>query len=494
MQIYNKRKILIKSKIEIHDKFSVIIDVTYDRISKRKKSKYTTLTYLFLPDSLNINGKTYPATKFYNDVRLFLKYDTPNYTLSDISNGDGYLLRNLAKNTEIFIKNRSDKNLSRYKNQIKMFAATFSSLLRDEIDSLIKRKEISNDSIIDFLEKINLIVSEFRAIASVIKDSTLKDIHKNVMFYADEHISNVVELQLMKLFNSFKNRKIETSSFELIVALIESEQKYKKQKNYISPKDKNVNPEDLLYKRNRLKKYIESVFFLNQDIRKDGAVFEQTLLAFAAGLAMVFSTAVAFYSQLLYGTFTMPFFIALVVSYMLKDRIKGSISRLFVSKSHSFFYDYKIKVTNALDNRIGLIKENFSFVQLKKLGGKVKKHRQKDMVIGISERSLNEQIIEYKKKVTIYPKKFGNDLSNENIIGLTDITRLNFHRFIQYMDDPKKDYILVKKGEVYMKAANKVYNINIIQKYYTEEGIEFSRYRVIMNRNGIKRIEKVVLD
>jgi hypothetical protein len=494
LEIPNTLSVLIKSKIEIHDKFSVIIDVTYDRISKRKKSKYTTLTYLFLPDSLNVNGKTYPATKFYNDVRLFLKYDTPNYTLSEISTGERLLLKNLAKNTKVLIKNSSNENHSRFKNQVKMFAATFSSLLREETNTLIKRKAIPNDNITALLEKINLIASEFRNIVGMLKDSTLKEAHKNVVFYADEHMSNVIELELMKLFNNIKNRKTETNYLELIVSLIESEQKYKKQKNYVSPKDKNVNPEDLLYKRSRLKKYIESVFFLYQDIRKDGAMFEQTVLALAAGLAMVFSTAVAFYYQQVYGNFTMPFFIALVVGYMLKDRIKGSVSQLFVSKSHSFFYDYKIKVTNALDNKIGVIKEKFSFVSLKKLGPKVKKHRQKDMIIGISERSLNEQIIEYKKKVTIYPKKFGNDLSDENILGLTDITRLNFHRFIQYMDDPKKDYILVKKGEVYMKAANKVYNINIIQKYYTEEGIEFSRYRVIMNRNGIKRIEKVVLD
>ncbi|MDH3321906.1 MAG: hypothetical protein OEM04_02895, partial [Flavobacteriaceae bacterium] len=91
-------------------------------------------------------------------------------------------------------------------------------------------------------------------------------------------------------------------------------------------------------------------------------------------------------------------------------------------------------------------------------------------------------------------KIFGDDLPDENINGLTDVTRLNFHRFIQYMDDPKKDYILIKKGEVYNKVANKIYHINIIQKYYTEEGVEFSRYRVILNRNGIKRIEKVDLD
>lgn len=62
------------------------------------------------------------------------------------------------------------------------------------------------------------------------------------------------------------------------------------------------------------------------------------------------------------------------------------------------------------------------------------------------------------------------------------------------MDDPTKEYILIKKGEVYNKVANKIYHINIIQKYYTEEGIEFSRYRAIMNRNGIKRIEKVLIE
>ena len=209
---------------------------------------------------------------------------------------------------------------------------------------------------------------------------------------------------------------------------------------------------------------------------------------------MIFSTGIAFYFQQKHGNFTMPFFIALVVSYMLKDRFKGLISLLFVSKSNSFFYDYKIRINNAFGKKIGRIKENFIFISLKKLGPKVKKHRQKDLIVKMDTDTLSEQVIQYKKKTIIYPKKFGNDLPDENIIGLTDITRFNFHRFIQYMDDPKKDYILVKKGEVYNKVANKIYHINIIQKYYTEDGITFSRYRVIMNRNGIKRIEKVALD
>ena len=200
---------MIKSKIEIHDKFSVVIDVTYDTIFKKKRSKYTTITYLFFADSLNINNKTYPATKFYNDVRLFLKYDTPKYTLNDINNEENSLVKNLITNIEKFIKNRSVKNRTRFKDQVKMFAATFSSLIRRETDSLIKRKESSTDDITSFLEKIDLILLEFRkGVVFTIKESSLKEKNKNAVFYADEHISNVVELQLMQLFNYLQNKNL----------------------------------------------------------------------------------------------------------------------------------------------------------------------------------------------------------------------------------------------------------------------------------------------
>ena len=53
-----------------------------------------------------------------------------------------------------------------------------------------------------------------------------------------------------------------------------------------------------------------------------GRLVEQTIYAIAAGLAMLFATGVAFISQRRYGNLTLPFFVALVISYMFKDRIK----------------------------------------------------------------------------------------------------------------------------------------------------------------------------
>ena len=485
---------MVKSSIKIHDKFSVVIEVAYDVVFKKKKSSYSTVTFLFFPDTLNINERKYPKSKFYNDVRLFLKYDINYKSLQDLGHGEKSLLFKIQQSTAGLLQNKIGKRKIRYTQQIKMFASTFNNLLLEEVEKIILNTKPSKIEIVELVRETEKILLDFRVIVEkVVQSSVGKSIKKDILF-VDEHISNAAELQLMHLYMNLDKRSDYKGKVDGIINYINFEQKYKKQHGYDSPKDKSVNPEDLLYRRNQLKKYMDRVFFLNQDVRKDGAVFEQTILALAAGLAMIFSTGVAFYFQQNYGNFTTPFFIALVISYMLKDRIKGLISMLFVSKSSSFFYDYKIKIMNSVAKKVGLFKENFVFVPLHKLDEKIKKIRMKDLILDVDFESLGEQILQYKKKIILYPNKFGSDLSDDNISGLTDITRFNFHRFIQYMDDPKKDYILIKKGEAFTKFANKVYHINMIQKYFTVDGVAYNRYRIIMNRNGIKRIEKIDLD
>jgi len=203
---------------------------------------------------------------------------------------------------------------------------------------------------------------------------------------------------------------------------------------------------------------------------------------------------IAFYYQQVYGNFTLPFFIALVVGYMFKDRIKASIGLLFVSKANSFFHDFKIKIRDSGTNLIGVVRENFTFVPFNKLGPKVKKHRLKNRFIAADYNFLGEQIIQYKKKIVIYPKKFGEEISDNRLDSIVDITRINLYRFTTQMDDPKKEYSLLKKGKIINRVGNRIYHINLIQKFYSEKGVEFKRYLIIMNRKGIKRIEPVELD
>ncbi len=272
---------MIKSSIKIHDKYSVVIDTTYDKALKRKKSKYTCITYLFFPNTLNINDKTYPGTKFYNDVRLFIKYDRPDHKFSELFGSNNSPLTRLEKSTDKLIKKNSIKDISLYEEQVKMFASIFCILLAEQTDEIVNSTDINISTIDEFLNTTTKILEEFRLLVEKTANSFLNYDNKLYIFYADEHMSNIVELQMMHLFNML-HKKISENECAPIVNLINDEQKYKKHREYSSPKDKSIDPEYLLYRRNLLKKYIESVFFLNQEIRRDGEFYEQSLLAIAA--------------------------------------------------------------------------------------------------------------------------------------------------------------------------------------------------------------------
>lgn len=487
---------MIKDSIKIHDDFSVEIKSIYENIFKKKKTKYDTITYLFIPNGFNSDAQTYTKEKFYNDVKVYVRYNASNYSLDDIlqlETSPLNLLKGIIK--KLAKKRISQKDRLEFESSVKMLGVVLNNTLL--IENKLLKKELKSDNKSmgsEYLLKLREVLISYRALISKIEKTKLKKNSKIILEYGDEYISNFINYYLVQLHDYFTNFKVEKEKLKEIVQFISEEQKYRKANNYDVDNDEDFYDEALLYKRSQLKKYIEGVLFLSRDIRKDGTFFEQTIFAVAAGIAMVFSTGIAFYYQLIYGNFTLPFFIALVVGYMFKDRIKWLVGLLFISKANSMFYDYKVKIKDSKNNIIGKIKENFTFVPLNKLGPKVKIHRFKHSLLAADYDLNGEHIVQYKKKIVIHPKKFGEEISDDRLNGLVDITRINFYRFIPQMDDPKKEYSLVKKGKIITRVGNKIYHINIIQKFYTENGIEFKRYRVIMNRKGIKRIEKVKLD
>ena len=487
---------MIEDSVKIHDNFSIEIKSIYESIFKRKKTKYDAITYLFIPNGLHINEQTYTQSKFYNDVKVYVRYNASQYNLVEILEVETSPLNVLKRTIKKLSKGKiTHKERLEFESNVKMLCVILNKTLQIETDLL--KNELKLDKVIyasEFLKNLQKTLSVYRSFILKIEKTKLKESSKIVLTYGDEYISNFINYHLIRLHDFAINFKVEKEKIDEIVEFISNEKKYRKLNNYDADIKDDIYDEALLYKRSQLKKYIDGVLFLNRDIRKDGTFYEHSIFALAAGIAMIFSTGIAFYYQLIYGNFTLPFFIALVVGYMFKDRIKSLVGLLFISKSNSLFYDYKVKIKDSKNNIIGIIKENFSFVSFHKLGKKVKAHRFKDALLAADYDLNGEHIIQYKKKIVIYPKKFGKEISDSRLDSLVDITRINLYRFISQMDDPKKEYSLLKKGEIITRIGNKVYHINLIQKLYTENGIEFNRYRIIMNRKGIKRIEKVNLD
>lgn len=482
---------MIKDSVKIHDKFSIELKTIYDIIPEQKNTEYHCVTYLFVPNGLNINDQTHTKAKFYNDVKVYIKYSASKYSLDDF-----LILKesplNKLKAYSVKFKNNdefSKKENKRFRSKIKIFGVILKNTLIREYNK-IKNNKVD---LILYIETLKKIIKQYRTLLAEINNSKLNKTSIIAANLGDEYMSDITNFNLVKIKNYFEKTKKEKEVSLKFENLIKKEAKYRKSKKYDSLAQEDYFNDDLLNRRSQLKSYIDSVMFLNKEIRKEGVIYEQSLLAIAAGLAMVFSTSLAFYYQQKYGNFTLSFFVTLVLGYMLKDRIKGLIGLNFISKADSLFYDYKVNIKNVEDAKIGEIKENFSFIPLNKLEKKVKEYRAKNNLFFADFEMQKEQIIQYKKKIKINSKRFGAEISDNRLKSLTDITRINFYRFRTHMDNPRKKYAILQKGKIMVGKGDKSYQINLIQKYFSEEEDEigFKSYRITMNRNGIKRIEVI---
>jgi hypothetical protein len=244
----------------------------------------------------------------------------------------------------------------------------------------------------------------------------------------------------------------------------------------------------LVFRRGVLKKFIESDLFLTAKKKKDGILIEQIYFSLAAGVSMIFATVVAFSFQMKFGNFTMPFFVALVVSYMLKDRIKDLMRYYFAHKRRAKYFDNKITVS-IKENIIGWSKEGFDFISEKNVPREVMNVRNRSALLEADNRYTKEKIILYRKLLQVDRQKLDEN-SNYYVAGINEILRFTVSSFLNKMDNPEVPlYVTNSSGEVEKLLGETAYYLNFIIQLKYEDFEEYKRYRVVLNRNGIKKVE-----
>jgi hypothetical protein len=176
---------------------------------------------------------------------------------------------------------------------------------------------------------------------------------------------------------------------------------------------------------------------------------------------------------------------------MLKDRIKDLV-RLYVNKKqHRYFHDFRTNIYDQKAKKIGHLKESFQFVKHKYLPENILTARNKMRSTEISKESMGEKIILYRNKIKIFNKKVG---SLDDFAGFTEILRFNIADFTKKMDDPEKEIFIRTKKGIKRSFANRAYHLNLILNYSDGKDEQVKLYKLIVLRNGIKRIERIRLE
>jgi len=487
---------MISESVRIHDKFSFEIKLGYSSNDEIKSPEYSINMYLFVPDSLDVNRFTYKKEDFYYDLKSNIRLMTPVYLLRDICHGNNSPLDSISNAFIKLAKYPEKKNIEQYEFQIKMFGAIVKSALRREVFH-IKDNKIDSDNnflIRNYIKSINELKAEYRALRRTINVPTVDIKLLNIYLFGDEYLGNLTEKYTFRLLRYLRNKNYDKKHKTELLQLIKKEIDYKSSKELPIVSDNLNNNEELLYRRSVLKKYIESNLFLNTRVKKEGALAEQIIYGLAAGLAMVFATALAFYTQQQYGNFTLPFFIALVVGYMFKDRIKELTRVYFSGRYRKRHFDHKTQIFSGKKHSIGYCKESFSYIDEKEISERVMKRRNRSHLTEIENNWIGEKVILYRKQIKLYPKKIKTVFRGYTISGVNDIARFNISRFTEKMTNPEMPMYFIDDEKYKKIYGSRVYHLNVILNFKTQDKEFFRRYRIVLNREGIKRIQKIMIE
>ncbi|MEC9491568.1 hypothetical protein [Flexistipes sp.] len=470
----------IEELIRIHDRNQFEIKLGYLINHKKKKTEYDINLYFFLPNNLGINRYNYSNSQFFEDLYGYVRLITPKSSLPDLTERIKSIINSMNLK-----KDNIDKHFGYINYELKITICSYRAYLRD-FAKKVKKNHYSNENINNLVKEIQAFRHEIKKLPAFTENTNQQPL-KDLLIFTDEYSSLLTVMYIFRIYDFLSKNKSDINA--QILNMINNEIEYRKLRGMSYASEDDSKNEELIYKYSVFKKYFYNILFLFQKRREDAVEFRHFLYAIAAGIAMIFATTVAFLSQKKYGNFTLSFFVALVISYMFKDRIKDLFRQIFENKL--FFrkvFDFRNKIYDPERyNLFGFYKERVRFINKNQIPEKILQTRLQKADSSLSTWYTGEDIMKYEKKIKLNNKKILKSF-NDKIEGLNDIIRFNVNHFIRKMDDPSVTLHTLEKG---MKkiTASKVYHVNLVIEFKSDEEHSSYKVRLILTKDGIKRIE-----
>jgi len=484
---------MLQVTVKRHDRFQIELKVAYPLSKGKRRQSHEFDLYFFAPLSLGVRRETYSKSQFYADLQSHLRLTTPSVPLDGFVQGEESPLEKLRAVIESFGLDDSAEPPDAYERAIKLYCSMLKSAARDFSEQIRRATdEHEQERLVRvFVESMQDVRREYRALRSRIQRPGVAQTTLGIYLFGDEWLSLLIEDRGYRLLEELCGGDEVDERYAELLGLVESETLYRTRVGYPSVSREDGDNELPIFRRSVLKKYMASILFLQTEVRKEGAFLRETLFGIAAALAMIFATAIAFASQTVYGALTPAFFVALVVSYIFKDRLKELLRTYFQKRMSRLLFDQRTSIRDAAQRKVGECRESFDFIDKRRLPEKVLELRDSQHITEIENRWRGEQILVYRKRVQLKAKAVHETFPDYDVPGVTDILRLRLTEFLSRMDDPTKElFVMDDEGYQRIKGA-RVYHLNLVLHLRGDGRADLRRFRVVLTRKGIKRIEEV---
>lgn len=517
----------LSSSNAIHDhlQFQLSFDFDLGQQAQESHKRYQVDTYFFFPKSMGIDSQTFDRAEFYNSLTNYLRIRTPQM-FSATQSIDNWSIPSADLYFENHLASHSFTSLSeRVEQDVKLFACNINTrlkTLRKHVKSITKLPTAQRQDSLDMIEKhlnktVKLLTAYRQKYMGKVRYQSylIEDEVKMAFLLADEYLSYRLEAVLIRTYERLKQSQEPHDLMMLCEYILQCEMEYRESEQLIQlSSDSNEGLKETYYYRlGLLKKYISDVLYLSINNKRKDRVYRNLVAAAGAAVAALWAGLIdlqRFYwmqSPSPERDFAFRFFLIVVVgvvAYIFKDRIKELTRDYFHEKLKHRLPDFEFQMAyryataeGLTEYEVGRSREFMRYLKKESLPPEIRYIREFEHQ-DFRDPERSESILHYSKQVTLDLEKVKTHLHHLKMV--RDLVRISVADFLEKLDEPKKNlhYFDRIDGLSKMKAP-KVYHLNLIMRYSVwqkddEKGwghpkVEFERMRLILNKEGILRIE-----
>ncbi len=488
-------------EIHIHDNWQIELKSEFLPHLQSKYTIYTQEFWIFIPNSLQINDQTYSKEGFYLDQTNLLRYKTPDFTFEDLLSSS-QLKSPLARMRAMLVKS-TEASITTFNEELKLFGNVVRTILRKSAQAIylhIQQRKSDEELCLE----LELLANEMRQLrltfASLKKEIAIAFPKPNTPIhveYIEEFLSNSYYHYLSRLLQIGQSHETYQQFNDELTHLLLQEQHYRQEHGFenLSLHQSTEQGEYFLYRQGLLNKYVLDALLLHSNRIAVSKKYQQVVSSLAAGVAMLIYLLLFIWQGEVFRINSEPFVVFTVLIYILKDRIKENLKTLSFDFGGRLFSDYTTQIRSPHEQRkLGFLREYFAFVKQDKAPKEATLIRNHGLQHVLEDIRRPEQILYIKKEIQL-----SNTLlrRGERRNALNVLFRLNMRRFLDKASNPEEPYLFIDPdtNSLIEWWLPKVYHINIVLKtsVTSEHGKvqeEWSRFRLILDKQGIRRLEK----
>jgi hypothetical protein len=511
----------------IHDRSQFEVQFNYDVAADHLSAgqaieHYRVEAYYFFPSNMGISALSFPRDSFYRSLYGYIRFKTPD--ISELTLLDPLSRRSPLNALSFHLKQLDMGDTSaedKAVNEARLFGCIVSSLLRARAKDLDERMQAAKSrpgdaaawrelegalgdflsELPELLERYRGLVAEYRTLEARLAPTTLARLGHvdEFLTYRFDHTLAELHFQLQSTWEA-PTRLAKIS--DRLHAVAEQEGEHRARHGYISlaPGD-----DDALalytYRSGALKKLIEQVLYLDVKTIQETARWKNFAAMVGAAVAAIWAsltnTGALLYVNSANIVLTMVLF---ALAYVAKDRIKELLRESLWNRISRYFPDNKLLIHDPTsDIDVGKCKERVIYLTKAGVPADVLRVRNTQHVVDLDQ-ERKETVILYQNDLRLYAREILGE--HKRRTDIKHILRFSVEDLLARLDNPTaRVQFYDPASRIFCRVrAPKVYHLNVVFRltHWDErnrrEEPYYHRIRVILDKNGIHRIDTVPLD